>query len=159
MANHDATRALTYDELADARGITKKAAQTLARRRRWERRKGNDGRVRVMVPTDELRDHQKAPQTVHQKGLQADHQTDHQKAPQALPEGPTMDELRAELADARVALARAETSLAAEQRRTSDLSTDRDRFATLASQLTDALEAMERARQRGLLARLFGRAA
>lgn len=47
---------MTYDELADRLGIAFDSARKLAKRRRWARRPGNDGRVRVDVPVDYLRD-------------------------------------------------------------------------------------------------------
>ncbi len=43
-------RSLTYAELAEALRITPESANRLARRKRWPRTKGNDGRVRVTVP-------------------------------------------------------------------------------------------------------------
>ena len=46
---------MTYAELAMARGIKEPAAVRLVQRRRWERQLGNDGTVRVAVPTPELR--------------------------------------------------------------------------------------------------------
>lgn len=143
MADHDQTTLLTYEELAEARSISKKGAQTLTRRRRWARRKGNDGRMRVEVPVEELADHQTVPQVGHHE----DHQT--------VPHAPVVENLRAELAEARIALARVEATLEGEQRRTADLETDRDRFADLAAQLTDTVRAMERSRGRSLFARLF----
>jgi hypothetical protein len=45
---------LTYDEMADALGITKASARVHARRRRWPRRPGNDGRARIGVPEEEI---------------------------------------------------------------------------------------------------------
>jgi hypothetical protein len=45
---------LTYAELAQAFRITPESANRLARRKRWPRVKGNDGRTRVAVPEDAL---------------------------------------------------------------------------------------------------------
>lgn len=45
-------RSLTYAELAAALKITPESANRLARRKRWPRAKGNDGRVRVTVPEE-----------------------------------------------------------------------------------------------------------
>jgi hypothetical protein len=45
---------LTYAELADALKITPASANKLARRRRWPRVPGNDGKVRVSVPEEAL---------------------------------------------------------------------------------------------------------
>jgi hypothetical protein len=49
----DGTRWLTYQELADARDINRRSAVRLAQRRRWLRRRGNDGTTRVAVPVGE----------------------------------------------------------------------------------------------------------
>jgi hypothetical protein len=46
------SRSLTYAELAEALKITSESANRLARRKRWPRVKGNDGRTRVAVPED-----------------------------------------------------------------------------------------------------------
>jgi hypothetical protein len=40
-------RSLTYAEIAEALRITPESANRLARRKRWPRVKGNDGRTRV----------------------------------------------------------------------------------------------------------------
>jgi hypothetical protein len=45
---------LTYAELAEALRITPTSANKLARRRRWPRLMGNDGRARVAVPDEAL---------------------------------------------------------------------------------------------------------
>jgi hypothetical protein len=45
---------LTYAELAEALKITPTSANRLARRKRWPRVKGNDGRTRVAVPEEAL---------------------------------------------------------------------------------------------------------
>ncbi len=45
---------LTYDDLAEALGIERESARRLVIRKRWKRTKGNDGKARVEVPTDEL---------------------------------------------------------------------------------------------------------
>jgi hypothetical protein len=44
---------MTYAELAAVRGISRHAAETLVRRRKWLKQIGNDGVVRVLVPPDE----------------------------------------------------------------------------------------------------------
>jgi hypothetical protein len=46
----DDGRWLSYAELAEVRGITRKAAARLALRHRWRRQPGNDGATRVLVP-------------------------------------------------------------------------------------------------------------
>ena len=45
---------LTYAELAEALKITPASANKLARRRRWPRVPGNDGKARVSVPEEAL---------------------------------------------------------------------------------------------------------
>jgi hypothetical protein len=45
---------LTYAELAEALRITPASANKLARRKRWPRVPGNDGKARVSVPEDAL---------------------------------------------------------------------------------------------------------
>jgi hypothetical protein len=46
------SRSLTYAEIAEALRITPESANRLARRKRWPRVKGNDGRTRVAVPEE-----------------------------------------------------------------------------------------------------------
>jgi hypothetical protein len=48
-------RWMSYDELAAALSINRESARQLAIRKRWGRRKGNDGKARVGVPEDVLR--------------------------------------------------------------------------------------------------------
>jgi hypothetical protein len=45
-------RWLSYAELAELRGITRKAAIRLTQRHQWRRQPGNDGATRVYVPPD-----------------------------------------------------------------------------------------------------------
>jgi hypothetical protein len=47
-------RWVSYDELASIRGIDKTSAFRMAHRRRWPKRKGNDGTVRLAVPVSDL---------------------------------------------------------------------------------------------------------
>ena len=56
----EAGRWLSYAELAEARGITRKAAARLTLRHRWRRQPGNDGAVRVWVPDGDMA-HRQAP--------------------------------------------------------------------------------------------------
>lgn len=53
----DATRWMTYAEIADALGIGADSARNLVRRRRWSRQNGNDGLARIGVPLDHLEAH------------------------------------------------------------------------------------------------------
>jgi hypothetical protein len=45
-------RWMTYDELAEMRGIKRIGAVRLVQRYKWRRQAGNDGRARVLVPHD-----------------------------------------------------------------------------------------------------------
>ncbi len=46
--------AMTYQEIADRLGIGLESAKNLARRKRWARASGNDGKARISVPDDAL---------------------------------------------------------------------------------------------------------
>src|SRR3954468_12667396 len=48
------TKTLTYPELAEAIGRSEIAARSMAKRNRWRRMLGNDGRARVVVPMEVL---------------------------------------------------------------------------------------------------------
>src|SRR5215204_5102594 len=50
----DGVRWLSYAEMADALGIGRESARVLARRKRWPRRAGNDGKARIGVPEEEI---------------------------------------------------------------------------------------------------------
>ena len=45
---------MTYDELAEMRGIKRIGAVRLVQRYKWRRQAGNDGRARVLVPHDAM---------------------------------------------------------------------------------------------------------
>jgi hypothetical protein len=45
---------LTFIELSQARGISLPSARKLVRRHKWRRQAGNDGVVRILVPSDAL---------------------------------------------------------------------------------------------------------
>lgn len=45
---------LTYDELAERLGIERESARQQVKRKRWARRPGNDGKVRIGVPEEVL---------------------------------------------------------------------------------------------------------
>lgn len=57
-------RWMTYGELAEARGTSRASAIRQAQRRRWPRRPGNDGTVRVLVPMTDLAEPATVAQTV-----------------------------------------------------------------------------------------------
>src|SRR5215208_6243982 len=48
----DDVRWLTYEEMAAELGIERESARQLAKRKRWPRRPGNDGRARIGVPEE-----------------------------------------------------------------------------------------------------------
>jgi len=50
----DDTRALTYDDIAKARGISRESAIRLAQRRGWRQERTNDGQALVYVPVEAL---------------------------------------------------------------------------------------------------------
>ena len=52
QTDSDAGRWISYAQLAEIRGISKKAAQRLTLRHRWRRQPANDGGVLVWVPDD-----------------------------------------------------------------------------------------------------------
>lgn len=45
---------LTYDEIAERLGIERESARQQVKRKRWARRPGNDGKVRIGVPEEVL---------------------------------------------------------------------------------------------------------
>jgi hypothetical protein len=56
-AHHDDARAaewLTYQQIAESRGISKRAAMRMVQRQALRRQPGNDGKVRILVPGDML---------------------------------------------------------------------------------------------------------
>jgi len=55
------TESLTYRELADRLGIKLDSARKMTLRKRWQKTTGNDGMVRVMVPTEVLERSQDLP--------------------------------------------------------------------------------------------------
>ncbi len=51
------TKSMTYTELAEALGIGGDSARNLVRRKRWQRRPGNDGLARIEVPLEYVAEH------------------------------------------------------------------------------------------------------
>jgi len=58
---------LTYKELADRLGVKIESARKQVQRKRWHRVTGNDGTVRIQVPTEELIASDKADDTPQEK--------------------------------------------------------------------------------------------
>jgi len=83
MADNGATETLAYRELADRLGISVKAAKARAKRHedagRWFRFQGNDGRVRVRVPVQDLESAE--PSQPHEADPVGDHGADHAQPP------------------------------------------------------------------------------
>lgn len=65
-ATEGGTVALSYRELADRLGVALGAAKARARRGGWARLPGNDGTMRVQVPTAALRDSRTLPEALPQ---------------------------------------------------------------------------------------------
>lgn len=74
---------LTYDELAERLGIERESARQHVKRKRWARRPGNDGKVRIGVPVEcfENRD-----------TLAAEPETDPVQEPEHVPAQPPVHE-------------------------------------------------------------------
>jgi hypothetical protein len=113
------TVALTYDEIAERWSITGPSARNLARRRRWARAVGNDGRARISVPIEAL------PETPSEGTPEAPSEA----PPEAPPITPSVE----------IRLARTEATLDAlreivtsERRRADAAEADRDRWHELA---------------------------
>lgn len=108
----------TYQEAADLLGIKPQSVKKRAIRRHWPRMTGNDGLARIQVPDDAL------------PPVPDD-------SPEDMPGdmSPSVDDiaerLRAELAETREALARADGENAANRERITDLMTERDRLLSL----------------------------
>lgn len=64
------TETMTYDELAARLGIEVDSARRLARRRRWSKKTGNDGKARVDVPIERLAVTQDSPPEPREASLQ-----------------------------------------------------------------------------------------
>jgi hypothetical protein len=141
---------LTYAELAEALKITPASANKLARRRRWPRVPGNDGKTRVNVPEDALVRRDSPPDSPPDV-----HPVSPQDVPQPSPPDNLIKALEAHVATLLSQLAAAEARLGAadarEAQNVADLAAERARtekaiaaFADLAERL-DQLAA-ERAR-------------
>ncbi|MCO6389368.1 hypothetical protein [Aliihoeflea sp. 40Bstr573] len=107
------TESLTYKELAERLGTQPDSARKLVKRRRWQKRKGNDGEVRVSVPVEYL------------EGTRA---PDREPAQDSARE----DDRDAEFAVLEVQIAALREIVAAERRRAEAAEADRDRWHDLA---------------------------
>jgi hypothetical protein len=134
----DGGRWLSYAQLAELRGITKKAAIRMTQRHRWRRQPGNDGTALVWVPEADLTPRQPSRQTPRPavdadapvkdqviEALRADLTEANRRASDATS---LVDHLTAQLADASE---RADRTLA--------LLADAERVLTVERQRVDAL--------------------
>ena len=64
---------LLYAELAERRGIDRDSANRLVIRHRWRRQKGNDGKMRVLVPANYLHSASPDNQTDNQRDMPSRH--------------------------------------------------------------------------------------
>lgn len=167
---------MTYAELADRLGIAVKSAKNRAHRKNWRRVPGNDGKVLVHVPLSIFDgDPEGRPHAPPKEGHEGGNGDDLQGGPEG-----ALDP--SEFVTLRETIARLETRLEAEQRRSvelverheTDLAAMEDRREGDLEALRALLDAerergadlradrdrwAEMAARRGLLARLFGRAA
>lgn len=109
---------LTYDEAAARLGILPDSVRRRAAARKWPRRRGNDGRARVRIPTDAL-----------PPDVTPDVRRD--VTPDLAPD------TSVELNEARVEISALKAELAGVRDRLADTQADRDRLAAL---LEKALE-------------------
>ena len=118
MADEDEHRFMTYDEAAALLRIKPDSVRRRAASKRWPKRRGNDRKARVGIPVSIIPDDTPAP------------------IPDATP-AITTDEvnLRAELAAAKEALARAEGQAEVTAARLIDLAADRDAWRSQAERL------------------------
>ena len=154
-------RSMTYAELGEALKIAPASANRLARRRRWARVPGNDGKVRVAVPEEALVPPARPPDSP------PDSPSD---SPPVSPPDKLVNALEAHLATVSEQLAVAEARLAAADARlaaadardaqhTVDLAAERAQTAKAIAAfaaLADRLDALAAERARPLWRRLIG---
>ena len=122
---------MNYDDLADARGISRESAIRMARRKRWPRKAMNDGSVMLAVPVTALVREERP----HTQDARPDARDDNLSR--------TINALQDALALLREQIGQSDRTIA-------DLRAERDRLLARISELE-----AERIR-RPLLARLFG---
>ena len=146
QTDSDAGQWMSYAQLAEIRGITKKAAQRLTLRHRWRRQPANDGGVLVWVPDDAA-----------SPGRQAGGQTDrHDRGSDGLMAGAlaaledAVTGLRGQLDVANTRALRAETAIVGERARADAL---RDRLNAQSDDLSFVKEALDRSQAEARAAR------
>jgi DNA repair exonuclease SbcCD ATPase subunit len=169
------SRSLTYEELARELRIKPNSARQLVNRKRWMKRRGNDGRLRVDVPVEALCE---APQEALQEALHGASDVALHVAPHVAPrEAPAIElltrhverlETALDAANARIGTLEQErdaerqrasdrdalvTQLNAEKRRADELQADRDRcHAHIERQEGEIAELRVKASERDALA-------
>jgi hypothetical protein len=151
---------LSYAELAELRGITRKAAIRLTQRHHWRRQPGNDGATKVLVPAGAMASREERRQTPRHDDPPTSFQTEALAVLETAVTTLTEQLAKAEgrLSQAEERAANLETANRSQAAALEDARERADRAyaeATEARQQAEALEAEERARQaRGRWARL-----
>ena len=134
----------SYDEAADLLGMTRGGVRNLARRRCWPRRPGNDGRTRILVPTDAI------PARIDAPDDAADDARTNARIDPALDAGV---ELRAQVARLEGEIAGLRAVIEAERRRAdlaeslvAEIRSDRDRWRDQTERLASSSVEAEQAR-------------
>ncbi len=120
---------LTYAEIATALRITPESANRLARRKRWPRVKGNDGKARVSVPEEALVRPDSPPASP-------------MDSPPDNPVHAQLARLEGELAGVREALIEARARANAAEARSAELATDLDAERARTGRAIEALAAL-----------------
>ena len=159
------TIALTYAELAVRLGIKVESAKARVRRNGWQTMKANGrGRkVLVQVPVEALSGDTEADMSADVTANVTHNVTpDVSQFDQSVVTlRETVAGLTAELMSERErrqeAVDRHKHEIGEMRERVADITSERDRWADMASQLCDKLDEMDRHQNRGLIERLFGR--
>ena len=142
-------RWVSYQELADARGIDRLSAVRTARNRRWQKRKGNDGTIRVAVPRNFL-ENAKRRERENPEEIPGEIPAENSRIFSAL-EG-QITALKGQLGtmDAHLSDVRAELEAQRERAETekADLRGQRDRAQVAADRLAERIAELERAGER-----------
>lgn len=114
------TQTVTYAELAARLGITEDSAKRLVRRRKWPRKAGNDGKMRIDVPVDRLVVTPDSPEDTPPV------------SPPVSPEGRPGDDSAVTIARLEAEISGLKALVEAERARADATATDRDRWHNLA---------------------------
>jgi hypothetical protein len=158
-------RLMTYADIAAEFSINRRSAEQLVRRKRWLRRKGNDGRARIEVPDDALPAFLEAPSEALSVAPSESSSDTPSVAPSDTPSDGARDllrhlverlesevaELRPKAAERDAAVARAEALqglLETERQRVEEWKAVADRWAQQIEQMIQALPAPTPPRRR-----------